>query len=71
LTSLASNDLINKRSELSNLKTNLREKQEKLDTSQRYHGDLKKKMSALDDESVTLEARAEQVKMLLLTSNYY
>ena len=59
---LASSDLVNKRSELSNLKGNLRDKQEKLEASKNHHMDLKKKMASLDDESVTLEARAEQVQ---------
>lgn len=63
--SKSSSDLVNKRSELSNLKTNLKDKQEKLESSKKHHADLKKKMGSLDDESVSLEARAEQLQELL------
>lgn len=61
INKIASSDLINKKVALTHLKKDLKDRQENLNNRQSYYEDLKKKMSNLDDESVTLETRAEQV----------
>jgi chromosome segregation ATPase len=56
---------VNKRSELNNLKINLRDRQEKLDDSKNQYDALKKKMKTLEDDTVSLETRAEQLEELV------
>ncbi|KAJ3323692.1 Coiled-coil domain-containing protein 39 [Boothiomyces sp. JEL0866] len=58
-------DLVNRRSELNNLKANLKERQEKLDKGERNYEEMLKRMANLDDETVSLEARAEQLQDIL------
>jgi UDP-glucose:O-linked fucose beta-1,3-glucosyltransferase len=58
-------DLVNKRSELNNLKTNLKDRQEKLDQSMQQYAELKKKMASLGDDTVSLEVRAQQLEEML------
>ncbi|KAJ2999895.1 Coiled-coil domain-containing protein 39 [Globomyces sp. JEL0801] len=56
----SANDLINRRMELNNLKDDLKERREKYELHLENHSKLKKKLVELDDETVSLEARAEQ-----------
>jgi UDP-glucose:O-linked fucose beta-1,3-glucosyltransferase len=58
-------DLVNKKSELNNLKVNLKERQEKLERSKQQYAELKKKMGSLEDDSVSLETRAQQLEEML------
>ncbi|KAJ3260491.1 Coiled-coil domain-containing protein 39 [Boothiomyces macroporosus] len=61
----AATDLVNKRSELNNLKANLKERQEKLEKSEKNYTEMLKRMADLDDETISLEARAEQLQDIL------
>ncbi len=58
-------DLVSKRSELNHLKNNLRERQEKLNASKTHQTELKSRMIDLDDDTVSLETRAEELQQLL------
>ncbi|KAJ3274245.1 Coiled-coil domain-containing protein 39 [Terramyces sp. JEL0728] len=61
----AATDLVNRRSELNNLKANLKERQEKLDKGEKNYADMLKRMANLDDETVSLGTRAEQLQEIL------
>ncbi|KAJ3349807.1 Coiled-coil domain-containing protein 39 [Kappamyces sp. JEL0680] len=58
-------DLVNKRSDLNHLKENLHDRRERLEKSNNHQSELKKKMDMLDDETVSLETRAEQLQEIL------
>ncbi|KAI8902852.1 hypothetical protein BC833DRAFT_571828 [Globomyces pollinis-pini] len=61
----SANDLINRRMELNYLKDDLKERREKYELHLENHSKLKKKLVELDDETVSLEARAEQLEEIL------
>ncbi|KAI8919783.1 hypothetical protein BC831DRAFT_479983 [Entophlyctis helioformis] len=54
-------ELVSKKSDLTNLKGDLQERQGRLERDRRLYEDLKQKLYHLDDETMTLEAKAEEV----------
>jgi coiled-coil domain-containing protein 39 len=54
-------DLLNRKSELNNGKSDLVGKQSKLEKNRAHFEELKKKMYAIDSETLTLEQKSEQV----------
>jgi hypothetical protein len=58
---LAANELVNRRSEVNNLKNALKDKKEALSESVKTIAEQKKKFESLGDKSISLEARTKQV----------
>jgi chromosome segregation ATPase len=53
--------VVNRRTELNNLRASLTENQQKLEENLNQYANLKKKLASLDDETLSLEAKAQQV----------
>ena len=57
--------MINKRTELNNLKANLKERQEKLEAGLKNYFNLKQKLAQLGDDTLTMEQKMEQLEQFL------
>ena len=60
-TYLAAADLVNKKSEVGNLKTDMQEKQNKLEKSRQHKTESKNKLARITDSTMTMEAKAQEV----------
>eukprot|EP00842_Homolaphlyctis_polyrhiza_P005206 jgi/Hompol1/5687/HPOL_004624-RA len=58
-------ELVNKKSELTNLKGDLQDRQTKLSKDRKLHEELKQKLYSLDDETMTMEAKSEELQEML------
>nr|KAJ3420255.1 Coiled-coil domain-containing protein 39 [Polyrhizophydium stewartii] len=54
-------ELVNKKGELTNLKGELQDRQNKLSDDRKAYESLKEKLYRLDDETMTMEAKAEEI----------
>ncbi|KAL2918440.1 hypothetical protein HK105_201841 [Polyrhizophydium stewartii] len=58
-------ELVNKKGELTNLKGELQDRQNKLSDDRKAYESLKEKLYRLDDETMTMEAKAEELQEML------
>jgi hypothetical protein len=65
ILTLASNDLLNKKSDIKNAKNALTEKHEKHNKIKNNFEELKKKMKLADSETLTAEAKSQKIQEFL------